>query len=54
VGRAEGRSPALRALQRIGLEQGDFEGPRYRRIDQIRNLMAAGDLAADLRWNTAA
>ena len=42
------------AYKRIGLEQGDFEGPRYRRIDQIRNLMAAGDLAADLRWNTAA
>ena len=42
------------AYKRIGLEQGDFEGPRYRRIDQIRDLMAAGDLAADLRWNTAA
>jgi len=42
------------AYKRIGLEQRDFEGPRYRRIDQIRNLMAAGDLAADLRWNTAA
>ena len=42
------------AYKHIGLEQRDFEGPRYRRIDQIRNLMAAGDLAADLRWNTAA
>jgi len=42
------------AYRHIGLEQRDFEGPRYRRIDQIRNLMAAGDLAADLRWNTAA
>ena len=42
------------AYKRIGLEQRDFEGPRYRRIDQIRDLMAAGDLAADLRWNTAA
>ena len=37
----------------IGLELADFEGPRYRRIDQIRNLMASGDLVADLRWNTA-
>ena len=42
------------AYKHIGLEQRDFEGPRYRRIDQIRDLMAAGDLAADLRWNTAA
>ena len=42
------------AYRHIGLEQRDFEGPRYRRIDQIRDLMAAGDLAADLRWNTAA
>jgi nucleoside-diphosphate-sugar epimerase len=30
----------------------DFEGPRYRRIDRIRSLIADGSLRPDLRWNT--
>jgi nucleoside-diphosphate-sugar epimerase len=30
----------------------DFEGPRYRRIDRIQTLLAAGTLGADLRWTT--
>lgn len=41
------------AYRQIGLEVGDFEGPRYRRIDQIRALMAEGRLGPDLRWATA-
>jgi nucleoside-diphosphate-sugar epimerase len=36
----------------IGLELGDFEGPRYRRIDQIKQLLAAGNLGPDLRWRS--
>ena len=31
----------------------DFEGPRYRRIDQIKQLIAAGELGTDLRWTSA-
>ena len=31
----------------------DFEGPRYRRIDTIRSLLAAGQIDATLRWRTA-
>ena len=34
----------------IGLKLEDFEGPRYRRIDQLRSLMASGNLGPDLRW----
>jgi hypothetical protein len=30
----------------------DFEGPRYRRIDQIKRLMGSGELGADLRWRS--
>jgi nucleoside-diphosphate-sugar epimerase len=48
----KGARQLYEAYQRIGLAVGDFEGPRYRRIDQIRHLMAAGDLAADLCWNS--
>jgi len=38
------------AYQGIGLKVEDFEGPRYRRIDQIQQLMASGQLGHDLRW----
>jgi nucleoside-diphosphate-sugar epimerase len=38
------------AYRSIGLELSDFEGPRYRRIDQLKQLMAEGYLGEDLRW----
>jgi nucleoside-diphosphate-sugar epimerase len=38
------------AYRAIGLKLEDFEGPRYRRIDQIKQLMATGKLGSDLRW----
>src|SRR5712664_3646750 len=38
--------------KRIGLKLSDFEGPRYRRIDQIRLLLASGKLGGDLRWKS--
>jgi nucleoside-diphosphate-sugar epimerase len=40
------------AYREVGLRLEDFEGPRYRRIDQIRSLMDSGELVSDLRWNT--
>jgi len=40
------------AYKRVGLALHDFEGPRYRRIDQLRELIAAGELDAGLRWHT--
>lgn len=30
----------------------EFEGPRYRRIDSIRSLLASGQVDATLRWRT--
>jgi nucleoside-diphosphate-sugar epimerase len=47
----KGARQLLEAYRRVGLKVEDFEGPRYRRIDQIRHLMASGDLGVDLRWN---
>jgi nucleoside-diphosphate-sugar epimerase len=47
-----GAQQLYEAYKRNGLALEEFEGPRYRRIDQIRHLMASGDLGADLRWNT--
>ena len=46
----KGAQQLYETYQSIGLELEDFEGPRYRRIDQIRHLMASGQLGADLRW----
>jgi nucleoside-diphosphate-sugar epimerase len=34
----------------VGLKLQDFEGPRYRRIDQLKALIGAHNLGADLRW----
>jgi len=34
----------------VGIKLEDFEGPRYRRIDQLKSLMGSGHLGADLRW----
>jgi nucleoside-diphosphate-sugar epimerase len=47
----KGAAQLYQAYKAIGLEVDDFEGPRYRRIDQLRRLMTTGLLASDLRWN---
>ncbi|MBK9129698.1 MAG: SDR family oxidoreductase [Phycisphaerales bacterium] len=39
----------LHAYRSVGLLLADFEGPRYRRVDHIRQLMATGVLDATLR-----
>jgi nucleoside-diphosphate-sugar epimerase len=48
----KGARQLYQAYKAIGLKLSDFEGPRYRRIDQIRSLMASGNLGPDLRWKT--
>ncbi len=46
----KGAKQLYEAYKTVGLELDDFEGPRYRRIDQLRQLMASGQLGDDLRW----
>lgn len=38
------------AYQRLGLKREEFEGPRYKRIDHIKQLQKNGRLGPDLRW----
>ena len=38
------------ACKTVGLKLEDFEGPRFRRIDQLKQLMQIGNLGPDLRW----
>jgi nucleoside-diphosphate-sugar epimerase len=46
----KGARQLYEAYKSVGLEARDFEGPRYRRIGQIRRLMASSQLGSDLRW----
>src|SRR6266478_5252172 len=48
----KGARQLYEAYKAIGLRLEDFEGPRYRRIDQLKGLIASGDLGMDLRWRT--
>jgi len=48
----KGARQLYQAYRSIGLRLEDFEGPRYRRIDQIKRLLAEGNLGADLRWQS--
>jgi nucleoside-diphosphate-sugar epimerase len=48
----KGARQLYQAYQAIGLKLEDFEGPRYRRIDQVKQLIAAGHLGPDLRWKS--
>jgi nucleoside-diphosphate-sugar epimerase len=46
----KGAKQLYEAYKEIGLKLEEFEGPRYRRIDQLKDLMAAGNLGSDLMW----
>lgn len=46
----KGAEQLYQAYTEIGLRVEDFEGPRYKRIDHIKQLLAAGELDSSLRW----
>jgi nucleoside-diphosphate-sugar epimerase len=46
----EGARQLYEVYRQIGLALEDFEGPRYRRIDQLKSLIGSGHLGPDLRW----
>jgi nucleoside-diphosphate-sugar epimerase len=46
----EGVRELYEAFTRHAIKVEDFEGPRFRRIDRIKALMADGQLGSDLRW----
>jgi len=47
----QGAKQLYEAYQKVGLKLDDFEGHRYKRIDQIKTLMQEGLLSESLRWN---
>jgi nucleoside-diphosphate-sugar epimerase len=46
----KGAKELLTAFQNVGLKLDDFEGPKYKRIDHIKQLLSSGKLGPDLRW----
>lgn len=48
----QGAKELYETYKRTGLRQEDFEGPRYRRIDHIKQLLSSGRLDNTLRWVT--
>ncbi len=48
----KGARQLYEAYKAVGLRLDEFEGSRYRRIDQIKGLLASGNLGPDLRWRT--
>lgn len=50
----QGAKELYETYKRTGLRQEDFEGPRYRRIDHIKQLLSSGRLDDTLRWTTKA
>jgi nucleoside-diphosphate-sugar epimerase len=47
-----GAQELYEAYVKYGLTREAFEGPRFKRIDHIKLLMAANRLGSDLRWRT--
>jgi nucleoside-diphosphate-sugar epimerase len=47
---SEGIAQLTRAFRDAGLTLADLEGPRFRRVRRVRELMADGALDASLRW----
>jgi len=45
-----GAQQLYEVYQKIGLNLKDFEGPRYKRIDHIEQLLSTGRLDGTLRW----
>jgi len=46
----KGAKELYEAVQGVGLKLDDFEGPRYKRISHIQQLLNSGRLDANLRW----
>jgi nucleoside-diphosphate-sugar epimerase len=47
---ASGAEEIYLSYRKFGIRQEDFEGPRYKRIEHIKQLLSAGRLDETLRW----
>jgi nucleoside-diphosphate-sugar epimerase len=49
----QGARQIYESYRAFGLNKDEYEGPKYKRIAQIRQLLGTGQLDATLRWRTA-
>lgn len=49
-GARSGAIDIFESYKKYGIRQEDFEGPRYKRIDHIKQLISTGRLDESLRW----
>ena len=49
----QGAEELYGAYRRVGLALEDYEGPRYKRIDHLKQLMAEGRVDQSLRWRSS-
>lgn len=49
----KGAQQIYESYKAIGLGKDDYEGPRYKRIAQLKHLLATGQLDETLRWRRA-
>ncbi len=47
----KGAQELYEAFRKVDLKQAEFEGPRFKRIEHIKELMRSGQLGTDLRWS---
>ena len=45
-----GAEQLYRAYKEIGLIRGEFEGPKYRRLEHLKGLIRLNKLDSDFRW----
>ena len=48
-----GAAELAAAYRERGLDWAGFDGPRYKRLSRIRELLAADEIGSDLRWKAA-
>ncbi len=49
----QGAEELSAAYRRVGLALEDYEGPRYKRIDHLKQLLAEGRVDPSLRWRSS-
>lgn len=49
----KGAAELYKAFRNANLKVADFEGPKFKRIDHIQNLLRSGRLDENLRWKAA-
>ncbi len=48
----QGAKQIYESYRKFGLQKDEYEGPKYKRIAQLKYLLSSGQLGGDLRWRS--